>query len=456
MKRIVFCFDGTWNRLGVDTPTNVVLTAASIERTTKSGVTQIIHYDEGVGTAWYDKAAGGMFGTGLVDNVREAYRFLIFNYDPGDEIFVFGFSRGAYSARTFIGFLRHVGPLRRLHADRIDEALALYRRRLRDEDGASDAMCKFRAEYSSNVCIGVQDEQWRCRCDTSYVPSSAPIMTVKYLGVWDTVDAMGVPSMVPLSTMLNRRHAFHDMSLTGFVENARHAVAIDERHSLFSPILFGDLDALNKARGFSCEDEKAPYQERWFAGTHGSVGGGGHIRGLSDGALAWIMKGAYRAQLGIDYSRGSRIQAFYPDPLVSLENETAPGWSATKVVKADRDGPSQLWQLAPSVVRRWQASAEHLPGGQEYRPKTLSKLATALDALPETKTMPLEKDLLTTHIVVEGDQLGKLARKYYGNANLYPVIFDANQDFIDDADDIFVNQKLRIPKITTQAGGGVA
>jgi uncharacterized protein (DUF2235 family) len=88
LKRLVFCFDGTWNALSADTPTNVVLTAASIIRHTSEDVTQIIHYDEGVGTGRLEKWSGGIIGSGLIENVREAYRFLIFNYDPGDQIFV--------------------------------------------------------------------------------------------------------------------------------------------------------------------------------------------------------------------------------------------------------------------------------------------------------------------------------------------------------------------------------
>ncbi|MGE4339998.1 MAG: DUF2235 domain-containing protein [Pigmentiphaga sp.] len=130
MKRLVFCFDGTWNKLLPDVAANVVLTSASISRIDPNGVPQVIHYDEGVGTGDLDQLRGGMFGHGLIENVREAYRFLIFNYDPGDEIYVFGFSRGAFSARTFIGFIRHVGPLHRLHVGRIDEAIELYRDRL--------------------------------------------------------------------------------------------------------------------------------------------------------------------------------------------------------------------------------------------------------------------------------------------------------------------------------------
>src|SRR3954447_4517148 len=186
MKRIVFCFDGTWNALNANTPTNVVLTAASIVRATKDGITQLIHYDEGVGTGRLEKWSGGVFGAGLTDNVREAYRFLIFNYDPGDEIFVFGFSRGTYSARTFVGFIRYAGPLSRLHAARIDEALQLYEKRLKDAAGSGELMRRFRADYSQGVCIDAEDDKWRCREVKGYCSGSAPVMEVRYLGVWDT------------------------------------------------------------------------------------------------------------------------------------------------------------------------------------------------------------------------------------------------------------------------------
>jgi uncharacterized protein (DUF2235 family) len=187
MKRIVFCFDGTWNRLLPDLATNVVLTAASIERVDEKGIVQIIHYDEGVGTNEWETVRGGVFGTGLIDNVREAYRFLCFNYDQGDEIYVFGFSRGAYSARTFIGFLRHVGPLGRLHIGRIDEALVLYQNRKHGKDGAGLALRRFRADYAGAVCIGQEDDDWRCGNVEGYQAGKAPQMRIRYLGVWDTV-----------------------------------------------------------------------------------------------------------------------------------------------------------------------------------------------------------------------------------------------------------------------------
>ena len=443
MKRIVFCFDGTWNRLGVDTPTNVVLTAASIERQARDGVVQIIHYDEGVGTGRLEKMSGGVFGVGLVDNVREAYRFLIFNYDPGDEIYVFGFSRGAFSARTFVGFVRHVGPLSRLHAARIDEALGLYQRRLDGADGASEEMRKFRADYAAAVCVGDDDDSWRCQNVPGYAKGTAPVLKIRYLGVWDTVAALGLPANLPFSGWLNREHDFHDPSVTGFVESARHAVAIDERRSTFPATLCGDLTELNAAKGKTPDAPDAPYQEKWFPGVHGSIGGGGDIRGLSDGALDWVLKGAKLAGLKLDVAHGSRIHGFKPDPFAPLVNVKDPESSLLQKLVKDRPGPEHVWQVSTAAIRRWKADPGQLPEKAPYRPKTLAGVADALDAL--TLPGPVAEATMATHVVELGDTLGGLAVRYYGKASLWPHIFAANRDQIDDPDEIFIGQELRIP-----------
>ncbi len=447
MKRIIFCFDGTWNALNASTPTNVVLTAASIVRHTVDGTTQIIHYDEGVGTGPVDHLAGGVLGWGLIQNVREAYRFLIFNYDVGDQIYVFGFSRGAFSARTFTGFLRHVGPLRRLHAARIDEALKLYTLRLEGAGGASEQMRRFRAEYSNNVCIDADDDAWRCKYIKDYAPGSAPLLSIAYLGLWDTVGALGVPRIIPMSEKINRKYAFHDPIVTAFVNSARHAVAIDERRATFPTVSLGDIEALNISKNIKSDDPHAPYQEKWFPGTHGSVGGGGDIRGLSDGALNWVLKGAKKAGLVLDVEMGSRIHGFKPDALAPLVNEKKPQFSATQLFKSNRDGPVKIEALSAAAIRRWQTPAEKLPEGISYRPATLSKVADALNALPNPRNNSADVPLLATHTVVFGDELRALAKTYYEDPNKSSVIFDANRDVLDDPDDLFPDQIIRIPKI---------
>ena len=445
MKRLIFCFDGTWNKLNEYTPTNVVLTAASILRTTSDGTAQIIHYDEGVGTGPTEHLTGGVFGAGLTEHVREAYRFLIFNYDAGDEIFVFGFSRGAFSARSFIGFLRHVGPLRRLHAGRIDEALDLYRHRLDERDGADAELRQFRADYSSDVCIGEGDDKWRCANIPSYTTGLAPVMAIRYLGIWDTVAALGLPEFLPFSMELNREHRFHDATLDDFVQSARHAIALDERRALFPSVPLGSVSDLNRACGKADDDPNAPYQERWFPGVHGSVGGGGDIRGLSDDALAWVLKGAKRAGLRLDTGHGTRIDGFHPDWLAPLVNVKRPGWSATDVIHHDRAGPDHIWQMSTSAVRRWQALASHLPDHQLYRPSSLAKVASALAALPSWEFTP-PADLLDTVTVKTGDSLSRFALKFYGDAQKYPIIFAANVDVLEDPDDLFDGQMIRIPR----------
>jgi uncharacterized protein (DUF2235 family) len=446
MKRLIFCFDGTWNRLSADTPTNVVLTAASIVREASHGVTQIIHYDEGVGTARMEKLSGGIYGAGLEQKVREAYRFLIFNYDPGDQIFVFGFSRGAFSAQTFVGFLRHVGPLHRLHAARIEEALDLYQRRLDGAPGSSDELRRFRSDFANKVCIDEDDEVWRCENVDEYEPGSAQLLKIAYLGVWDTVGALGFPAIIPFSKRLNRKHAYHDTQLTDFVERARHAVAIDERRALFPPTLWGDLSALNRSKGFEPDSPDAPYQERWFPGVHGSVGGGGDIRDLSDQALNWVLKGAKQAGLELDTARGTRIHGFKPNPYGPIDNRKNPTWGFTQIINTDRDGPEDLGQVSVTTRRRWHAPSEVLPNGAPYRPRPLERVAASIEALPLEDFVPREAEILTEHVVEPGDTLRKLANHYYKDSDLSDHIFHANKDVLDNADDLFVGGTLRIPK----------
>lgn len=450
MKRLVFCFDGTWNKLDPKLATNVVLTAASIMRTDDEGVSQIIHYDEGVGTGDLEKIRGGMFGAGLVENLREAYRFLVFNYDPGDEIYVFGFSRGAYSARSFIGLIRQVGPLDRLHVGRIDEALQLYRDHERGRDDADEKLHAFRANYSSTVCIGPGDDNWRCENVESYSAGSAPLLTIRYLGVWDTVGALGWPKILPWDDWLNREHTFHDTSVDAFVESARHAVAIDERRKLFPVELLGDLEPLNAAKGFEPSHPRAPYQERWFPGVHGSVGGGGQIRQLSDSALAWVLNGAKRAGLQLDTNEGTRIHDFRPNPLAPLDNDPDASWSVTDLIEDDREGPEHFYQLSASAVRRWRTPGEKISDGK-YRPGALAKVKDELEAMGTLQFEPL-MDLVDTVVVQPNDSLSKFALRYYQNAELWTEIAAANADTVDDPDEIFPGQTIRIPRLALQTG----
>ena len=293
MKRIIFCFDGTWDRLVSDWPwpTNAVLTAQSITPRSEHGTVQIIHYDEGVGTSFASKYLGGIFGIGVLRVLVNAYTFLVFNYQPGDEIFVFGFSRGAFTARAFVGMLRKIGILPRSNAKEIYSVVKQYRKGAYETDYDFDALLKFRLTNSPIVCVDATEDTWRCQNKKGYRSGDAPILRIRYLGVWDTVASIGIAqgALAPLIKWLS---SYYNTDLTSMVVSARHAVAIDEQRDSFSPTLWSNFKQLNETLGFSNGSVDAPYQQRWFPGGHGSVGGGGSVRGLSDVALDWIIDGA--------------------------------------------------------------------------------------------------------------------------------------------------------------------
>ncbi|MCK5749597.1 MAG: DUF2235 domain-containing protein, partial [Oricola sp.] len=176
MKRLVICCDGTWNRLDAPYPTNVVKFAESVAPRGADGAEQIVFYDEGVGTGGavarnVEKLWGGAFGEGLMRNVEDAYRFLIFNYEPGDEIFVTGFSRGAYTARSLVGMVRNCGILRRKDAGKVGKATALYRGRDKDSKPDSDKACAFRHEFSPSIYLSDYEFNWR-KCKPGFNEAS--------------------------------------------------------------------------------------------------------------------------------------------------------------------------------------------------------------------------------------------------------------------------------------------
>lgn len=459
MKRLVFCFDGTWNRLDAQHPTNIVLTAESITPSVlleDQKITQIIHYDEGVGTQKWEKYTGGLMGHGLLKNLSDAYRFLIFNYTPGDEIYVFGFSRGAYSARSFVGLIRNCGVLKRSEAGRSPEAIKHYQSRKPDDHPDSASMNEFRSKYGQKICVSEQEKGWRSQNIDDYDHDEYPMFKISYLGVWDTVGSLGVPKSLPGADWLNKKHRFHDTSLTGFVEAARHAVAIDEKRNTFSPSLWSNFDELNQDAGHSPEDYDAPYQQKWFPGTHGSVGGGGERRGLSDQAMDWVLDGARARGLVLDSEESSVIFGLQPNYREHIKNYQPPqnfggDWIVTKFMtslpKADRmPGPLALHDISESVKRRWHEFAENLKDKELYRPLTLNGLASQLDGCEKIGVCSYQEGTYDIYIVKHGDSLSKIAKAHLDDAEKWPLILEANTHKIDDPDRIYIGMRLVIPK----------
>lgn len=455
MKRLVFCFDGTWNKLDASHPTNVVLTAESV--LPLAGPTaQLIYYDEGVGTGGkLDYYKGGMLGDGLVQNLADAYRFILFNYTPGDEIYVFGFSRGAYTARSFTGLLSNCGILDRRSAARAKDTIELYRSR-EDTPEFFEQLMRFRSEYCLDTWVSDKERDWRSLNAPLCSVEDAARIQVTYLGVWDTVGALGVPKNFILSKKINKKHEFHDTKLSPFVRSARHAVAIDEVREEFEPTLWTNLEELNRNAGMEPDDLLAPYQQKWFPGNHSSIGGGAEWRGLSDQALHWVWIGAIRMGLEFDTSQNSRIFELAPKFTERLVHAEDPGLSYRAMAvrgSSRKNGPSHPYEVSYSAQRRWHESPDMLAEKVLYRPATLNGVSHKLDELDPLKlgAGPKYREFIAKldyakYTVQKKDGLRAIAKQFYGTTDAKDKIYDSNRDSLEHPDLIFANQVLRLPK----------
>lgn len=273
MKRIVICADGTWDSPERDRTTNVLKVARSIAPLDDHGNEQVVFYDWGVG-ADRKKISGGVTGAGLNKNIVDGYRFIVHNYDPGDELFFFGFSRGAYTVRSLAGFIRNCGVLKRQHAHRIPEAFNIYRKRPKSSEPDAPGPTQFRADFA--------------------VADRTPI---KFVGVWDTVGALGIP--IPHAGSLgDKKFFFHDTEPSRIIQCARHAVAMGERRRHYEPVLWTPKPGLDLL-------------QVWFAGVHSDIGGAfTDSPGLGDLSAKWVLDEAAARKLKLETHI---VGAFQPD-----------------------------------------------------------------------------------------------------------------------------------------------
>jgi uncharacterized protein (DUF2235 family) len=352
-KRIVIFLDGTWNLLSAAEPTNVVLTAQMVLPYGEDEKLQLIYYKQGVGTSFLinqriESWLAGALGLGVFDNIAEAYRFLAFNYQTGDEIFVFGFSRGAFTARSLVSLIRLCGIVNSDRAVMVDKALDLFRWWNREGGADGDTAQRFRAENSPETIMADVDRDWR-RANGFSAYEELPNFTIRYLGVWDTVSALGVPRHLPIRGLFqsDERYEFDSAYLTRIVEASRHAVAIHEDRLSFTPMLIENIDDLNAVPG-----REGNHRQLWFPGDHGSVGGGGDIRGLSHYALLWMLEGAAKMGLGLD-EPAMENALLKVDHRVSTHNSTKKaGWLDRLYRRKPRAVPADRALLSESAIKR--------------------------------------------------------------------------------------------------------
>ena len=260
-KRIILCADGTWNTphgpTALPNDTNVRKLYELIENSPG----QLKYYDSGVGTNGlpFEHFFGGAFGDGLFEKVQDGYEFLSYVWDPGDDIFIFGFSRGAYTARSLAGMIAYFGvPNKNLDNQTVRRIFTAYR--------ITDHAQKLATKASLASEYGLED------------------VKVQMVGVWDTVGALGIPGHL-FSEFDQEKYGFLDTTINPCIQKAYHAIAIDERRASFLPTLWSNSDG-------SPRDNDAQVQQVWFPGVHCDVGGSYAEAQLSNVTLRWMIDNA--------------------------------------------------------------------------------------------------------------------------------------------------------------------
>lgn len=308
-KNIVVFSDGTGQEGGKGHNTNVYKLFNMIEDRTEK---QVTFYDRGLGTGWR-KFTGNVAGMGISKNIRECYEFIFEHYSAGDQVFLLGFSRGATTVRSLSSFIHLFGILPKSRPELIKKAYKIYKKR--DRAKRDQKAARFVQHHHTMWC------------------------RIHFLGVWDTVAALGLP-FKSLDVLVDKvpffRHGFQDLRLSESVQHARHALAIDDERLTFHPTLWDEK--FSDAQ----EEKQVTMKQVWFCGMHTDVGGGYSEEELSDIPLIWMLTEAKQ--------HGLRI---YPEHKVNL-NPDPNG-------KMHNSRGSTLTRLYRRRVRSWDSQKRGKP-----------------------------------------------------------------------------------------------
>ncbi|KAF8585533.1 hypothetical protein K439DRAFT_1652901 [Ramaria rubella] len=279
-KRIVVCCDGTWQDGIVQKYrwqySNILKISRVLDHQDNRHnppIPQIVFYQAGVGSAqnFYSEYIEGATGASLAEKVQEAYAFVAHNYQPGDEIFLFGFSRGAYTARMVAAFIGEIGVLDKEDMDDFADIFIAYQKRGKTSDP------KELADYNKVLEPFTNPKaRGRMRADPD-----GDTFTIKCVGVFDTVGSVGLPEELTFfSKKIKQLFGFSDKTLGVHIHHAFHAMAINETRADFDVAKFEQTPE-GRAKG-------QVLKQTWFAGSHSDIGGGWKSHDLSDLTLAWM------------------------------------------------------------------------------------------------------------------------------------------------------------------------
>jgi uncharacterized protein (DUF2235 family) len=319
-KRIVFCADGTWDAPGTNTNVYLIYKALTVS------AEQVTYYDDGIGAnaTGLNRVLQGAFGQGLFQKIQDGYTTIAHVYEPGDQIYLFGFSRGAYTARSLAGMIANCGlPSGSFTDDCVAQAFAAYRN----------------PANRASILAGLGS------CGLTNA-------TIQMVGVWDTVGSLGIPAI--FGGVDESQYGFLDTSLHPDVQSAYQALAIDEARAQFPATLWTSAPAPGQT-----------LVQVWFSGCHGDVGGGTPQGGpvdngtrLCDITMGWMIANAQAQGLVFDPAAIAPYGSFIAQTALDALNET---WTPVYGPQKLRPVPANS-SLSNSVALRLQYALTYSPG----------------------------------------------------------------------------------------------
>jgi uncharacterized protein (DUF2235 family) len=346
-KNIIVLCDGTGQKGGINTNTNVYKLFNMLEDRTPR---QVVYYDAGIGTG-DNKIISQIFGIGFARNMLDCYQFIFEQYEAGDHIYLFGFSRGAATVRSLSAFIELFGILPHSRKDLIAEAFEIYKIRTKNDEAEAGL------QFDQRKKLNRREEKAKEFIDRHHTMWTR----VKFLGVWDTVAALGMSGSL-LDMAIDRiwPHTFHNYNLCPGVDYARHALSIDEERKTFHPQLWAPLRT---------GENPDRLKQVWFCGVHTDVGGGYPEEELSFYSLQWMIREAREKGLLIheDSPAWKKFQQVKYNIEGVMHNELL-GFKGRLFRRATRTWPSEFGavRLHESVLSRKKNNANR--DAPDYKP----------------------------------------------------------------------------------------